>query len=89
MNAYTALIIAGAVVIALAPVLHAAIFVRRAAQWRQTLKRAPVIPISPDGNLWSDGSTWREIASASPSTAYRSPDGAKWWDGKVWHDVVR
>jgi len=89
MNAYTAAILLGALAVAAAPALWVLRVVNQTARWRRTLSEAPVIPISPDGNLWSDGLTWRAIANASPANAYRSPDGSKWWDGKGWHEVVK
>jgi hypothetical protein len=52
---------------------------------------APIPPqelqMSPDGNFWWDGQTWRDAAHGVPPAAQRSPDGGFWWDGRAWRPV--
>jgi hypothetical protein len=46
---------------------------------------APGTPqMSPDGNYWWDGQTWRDAANEAPPDAQRSSDGTLWWDGRNW-----
>jgi hypothetical protein len=51
---------------------------------------APAVPevqLSPDGNFWWDGQTWRDASQAAPPAAQRSSDGTLWWDGRNWRPV--
>jgi hypothetical protein len=43
--------------------------------------------MSPDGNYWWDGQSWRDAAQFVPPDAQRSSDGAYWWDGHTWRTV--
>ncbi|HET9782613.1 MAG TPA: hypothetical protein VFR33_12645 [Candidatus Dormibacteraeota bacterium] len=43
--------------------------------------------MSPDGNYWWDGQSWRDAAQFVPPDAQRSDDGAYWWDGRAWRAV--
>ena len=47
----------------------------------------PSLQMSPDGNFWWDGQSWREAAREVPPFAQRSPDGNFWWDGRTWRAV--
>jgi hypothetical protein len=47
----------------------------------------PTVQLSPDGNYWWDGQTWRDAASQAPPLAQRSSDGTLWWDGRTWRPV--
>ena len=42
------------------------------------------LQMSPDGNYWWDGQSWRDAAQFVPPDAQRSDDGAYWWDGQAW-----
>jgi len=43
--------------------------------------------MSPDGNYWWDGQTWRDASREAPPAALRSLDGYYWWDGRTWRTV--
>jgi hypothetical protein len=45
------------------------------------------VQLSPDGNYWYDGQTWRDAAHEAPPAAQRSSDGTLWWDGRNWRPV--
>jgi hypothetical protein len=45
------------------------------------------LQMSPDGNYWWDGQTWRDAAHEAPPWAQRSSDGIYWWDGSNWRPV--
>lgn len=45
------------------------------------------LQMSPDGNYWWDGQSWRDAAQSVPPDAQRSSDGAYWWDGRTWRVV--
>lgn len=45
------------------------------------------VQLSPDGNYWYDGQTWRDAAHEAPPAAQRSSDGTLWWDGRTWRPV--
>jgi hypothetical protein len=45
------------------------------------------VQMSPDGNYWWDGQTWRDAAHEAPPFAQRSGDGALWWDGRAWRPI--
>ncbi|HKC19954.1 MAG TPA: hypothetical protein VKE27_10025 [Candidatus Dormibacteraeota bacterium] len=45
------------------------------------------LQMSPDGNYWWDGQSWRDAAQSVPPEAQRSSDGAYWWDGRAWRPV--
>ncbi|HKW59187.1 MAG TPA: hypothetical protein VJR46_05485 [Candidatus Dormibacteraeota bacterium] len=53
-------------------------------------RRRAVVPalagvqMSPDGNYWWDGQSWRDAARETPPFAQRSAGGALWWDGRTW-----
>lgn len=59
---------------------------RRAPAMAQTFAPAPLsgVQMSPDGNYWYDGQTWRDAATEVPPGAQRSSDGTLWWDGRTW-----
>ncbi len=48
---------------------------------------AGAVQMSPDGNYWWDGQTWRDAAHEAPPGAQRSSDGTLWWDGRNWRPV--
>ena len=48
---------------------------------------AGLVPMSPDGSHWWDGTSWVDCAEAAPPFAPHSPDGAGWWDGVRWRPV--
>jgi hypothetical protein len=45
--------------------------------------------MSPDGNYWWDGQSWRDATTDNPPDAQRSDDGAYWWDGRSWRPVAQ
>jgi hypothetical protein len=45
------------------------------------------LQMSPDGNYWWDGQSWRDAAQSVPPDVQRSSDGAYWWDGRAWRPV--
>ena len=45
------------------------------------------VQLSPDGNYWWDGQTWRDAAHEAPPYSQRSGDGGLWWDGRTWRPV--
>lgn len=45
------------------------------------------LQMSPDGNYWWDGQSWRDAAQEAPPSAQRSTDGFYWWDGRMWRPV--
>jgi hypothetical protein len=45
------------------------------------------LQLSPDGNYWWDGQTWKDAAQEAPPMAQRSSDGTLWWDGRTWRPV--
>ena len=45
------------------------------------------LQMSPDGNYWWDGQSWRDATQFVPPDAQRSSDGAYWWDGRTWRPV--
>ncbi|HSS60977.1 MAG TPA: hypothetical protein VLK30_05930 [Candidatus Limnocylindrales bacterium] len=49
---------------------------------------APVdVQMSPDGNYWWDGQTWKDAAQEAPPHAQRSSDSTLWWDGRNWRPM--
>ncbi|HSP38597.1 MAG TPA: hypothetical protein VLR26_12670, partial [Frankiaceae bacterium] len=48
---------------------------------------AGLVPMSPDGSHWWDGTSWVDCAEAAPPFAPHGPDGAGWWDGVRWRPV--
>lgn len=49
----------------------------------------PLVPLSPDGRFWWDGTAWVDSEVRAPQLAPRSQDGAWWWDGRQWRPVPR
>ena len=63
---------------------------RRTPAFAQAYAPAPTaaVQMSPDGNFWFDGQTWRDAATEVPPGAQRSSDGTLWWDGRNWRPVA-
>jgi hypothetical protein len=45
------------------------------------------LQLSPDGNMWWDGQSWRDSFLEAPPFAQRSASGRLWWDGRNWRPV--
>jgi hypothetical protein len=62
---------------------------RRSAPIAAAYAVAPTssLQMSPDGNYWWDGESWRDAALQAPADAQRSSDGSLWWDGRTWRSV--
>lgn len=83
-----AAIVGMAVLVAIALTAAFAAAVMFARGRARTPALASAVPMSPDGNYWWDGASWRDAGVEVPPGAQRSPDGAYWWDGQAWRRVV-
>ena len=76
-------------IVVVAGVVAVLVLRRRAPAPSAYASFAPALSLqmSPDGNYWWDGQSWRDAAQEAPPSAQRSTDGFYWWDGRTWRPV--